>query len=43
MIAVGDKAPDFTLPADDGTTVTLSKLRGHPVVIWFYPKDDTSG
>ena len=41
--AVGDLAPDFTLAADDGTTVTLSALRGRPVVLYFYPKDDTSG
>ena len=40
---VGDVAPDFTLPADDGTAVTLSALRGRRVVLFFYPKDDTSG
>ena len=40
---VGDVAPDFTLPADDGTEVTLSALRGRRVVLYFYPKDDTSG
>jgi len=39
----GDIAPDFTLPADDGTQVTLSSLRGSYVVLYFYPKDDTSG
>ena len=39
----GDKAPDFTLPTDGNGTVTLSKLRGKPVVLYFYPKDDTSG
>ncbi|MBA2127116.1 peroxiredoxin [Hyphomicrobium methylovorum] len=39
----GEMAPDFTLPADDGTKVRLSKLRGRPVVLYFYPKDDTSG
>jgi peroxiredoxin Q/BCP len=42
-IAVGSKAPDFSLPADDGETVVLSKLKGKIVVIYFYPKDDTSG
>ena len=42
-LEAGAQAPDFTLPADDGSTVTLSELRGHPVVLWFYPKDDTSG
>lgn len=40
-LTVGDPAPDFALPADDGTTVTLSGLRGRPVVLYFYPKDDT--
>jgi peroxiredoxin Q/BCP len=39
----GDKAPDFTLPTDGGGSVTLSKLRGRKVVLYFYPKDDTSG
>ena len=36
-------APTFTLPADDGTTVVLKQLRGHTVVLYFYPKDDTTG
>jgi thioredoxin-dependent peroxiredoxin len=39
----GKKAPDFTLAADDGTKVKLSSLRGSPVVLYFYPKDDTPG
>ncbi|MFC7064948.1 peroxiredoxin [Brucella rhizosphaerae] len=39
---VGDLAPDFTLPSDSGT-ITLSSLKGKPVVLYFYPKDDTSG
>ncbi len=39
----GKKAPDFTLPADDGTKVKLSSLRGQPVVVYFYPRDDTPG
>ena len=39
----GQKAPDFTLPADDGTKVKLSKLRGQPVVLYFYPRDNTPG
>lgn len=39
----GAKAPDFTLAADDGTKVKLSQLRGKPVVLYFYPKDDTPG
>lgn len=43
-IAVGDVAPDFSLPAQDGTTVSLSDFRGQkPVVLYFYPKDDTPG
>ena len=40
---VGELAPDFTLPADDGTSVTLSELRGQKVVLYFYPKDNTPG
>jgi peroxiredoxin Q/BCP len=43
MLEEGAKAPDFQLPADDGTSVKLSKLKGHPVVVYFYPKDDTTG
>lgn len=40
----GAEAPDFDLPADDGTTVRLSALRGEsPVVLYFYPKDETPG
>jgi thioredoxin-dependent peroxiredoxin len=42
-VAIGEKAPDFTLPTDGNGTVTLSQLRGKPVVLYFYPKDDTSG
>lgn len=41
--AVGETAPDFTLPSSAGGEVTLSQLRGKPVVLYFYPKDDTSG
>ncbi len=43
MLEPGDRAPGFSLPADDGTTVSLEDLRGRPVVLYFYPKDDTSG
>lgn len=39
----GEKAPDFTLPADDGTKVKLSAIKGTPIVLYFYPKDDTPG
>ena len=42
-LSVGDVAPDFELPADDGTTVKLSQFRGKRVVVYFYPKDDTTG
>jgi peroxiredoxin Q/BCP len=42
-LEIGDKAPDFTLPTDGGGSVTLSKLKGKKVVLYFYPKDDTSG
>ncbi|HEX7119289.1 MAG TPA: thioredoxin-dependent thiol peroxidase [Longimicrobiales bacterium] len=43
MLKEGDTAPDFTLPTDDGSEVTLSALRGRKVVLYFYPKDDTPG
>ena len=43
MIREGDDAPDFTLPADDGSTVRSADFRGRRVVLYFYPKDDTSG
>jgi len=42
-IEAGKKAPDFKLPTDGGGTVSLKALRGKPVVLYFYPKDDTSG
>ena len=42
-IHVGDQAPDFTLPTATGEPLTLSSLRGRPVVVYFYPKDDTPG
>ena len=41
--AVGSAAPDFTLPSQDGQPVTLSALRGQWIVLYFYPKDFTSG
>jgi thioredoxin-dependent peroxiredoxin len=41
--SVGTSAPDFTAKDQSGHTVTLSKLRGHPVVLYFYPKDQTPG
>lgn len=42
-IAVGRKAPDFTLPATGDKTVQLKELRGVPVVLYFYPRDNTPG
>jgi peroxiredoxin Q/BCP len=42
-IEPGSKAPDFTLLTHDGTKLKLSSLRGEPVVLYFYPKDDTPG
>jgi peroxiredoxin Q/BCP len=43
MLQTGDKAPEFTLTADDGREVSLSDLRGRRVVLYFYPKADTPG
>jgi len=42
-LSIGDKAPDFTLPTDGSGSVSLSKLKGKNVVLYFYPKDDTPG
>jgi peroxiredoxin Q/BCP len=42
-LKVGDRAPDFTLPDQNGTMHTLSQLRGKNVVLYFYPMDDTQG
>jgi len=41
MIGVGDRAPDFSLPDQDGREVKPSDFRGEPVVVYFYPKADT--
>jgi peroxiredoxin Q/BCP len=43
VVEEGKPAPDFELVSDSGETVTLSSLRGKPIVLYFYPKDDTSG
>lgn len=42
-LAPGTKAPDFTLSRDGGGTLSLSEFHGKPVVLFFYPKDDTTG
>src|ERR1041384_2136092 len=42
-LKVGDKAPDFTLPSDGGGKVSLKALKGGALVLYFYPKDDTTG
>ena len=43
MIEEGTAAPDFSLPSDEGEEIRLSDLRGKPVVLYFYPRDDTPG
>jgi peroxiredoxin Q/BCP len=43
VVAEGKPAPDFELTTDSGETVKLSDLKGQPVVLYFYPKDDTPG
>jgi len=43
LIAEGETAPDFTLPDQSGQEITLSDLRGSPVVLYFYPRADTPG
>jgi peroxiredoxin Q/BCP len=42
-VGVGDRAPDFVLPADGGGKLALKDFKGKSVVLYFYPKDDTSG
>ena len=42
-LKIGDPAPDFSLPADNGQTVSLKDFRGKKVILYFYPKDDTPG
>ena len=43
MVEEGSQAPDFELKSDTGETVKLSQFRGRPVVLYFYPRDDTPG
>lgn len=42
-LKIGEMAPDFDLPASDGTRISLKSLRGHKVLLWFYPEADTPG
>ena len=42
-LETGDKAPNFRLATDDGGNVSLAGFKGRPFVLYFYPKDDTSG
>lgn len=42
-LTIGQNAPEFSLPTDDGDTVTPSALKGKSIILYFYPKDDTSG
>jgi peroxiredoxin Q/BCP len=43
LVEEGSRAPDFTLTSDSGERVRLSQLRGRPVVLYFYPRDDSPG
>lgn len=43
MVSEGQSAPDFTLPDQDGTPVSLSALKGQPLILYFYPRDATPG
>ena len=43
MLEIGTKAPDFTLPDQNGTMHSLSEFKGKKVILYFYPKDNTSG
>jgi len=43
MLKIGDKAPVFSLLSDSGKTISLKSLKGHKIILYFYPKDHTSG
>ena len=43
MLKEGDKAPSFNMPTNKGENVSLSKLKGQKIVLYFYPRDDTPG
>ena len=42
-LSIGDAAPDFTMPRDGGDDISLSDFKGHYLILYFYPKDDTPG
>ncbi len=42
-LTVGEKAPEFSLPSTDGSMISLKDFKGKKIVLYFYPKDDTSG
>lgn len=42
-LGIGDRAPDFTMPVTGGSTISAAQLSGQPYILYFYPKDDTSG
>lgn len=42
-LSIGDQAPDFTMPRDGGDDISLSDFKGHYLILYFYPKDDTPG
>ena len=42
-LQINDKAPDFSMPTDEGNTITLSDLKGQSFILYFYPKDNTPG
>ena len=43
MLKIGDKAPDFSLLSDSGKKFSRKNLKGHKIILYFYPKDNTSG
>jgi peroxiredoxin Q/BCP len=43
MLKIGEKAPDFVLPSDEGEEVSLENLKGKRVLVFFYPKANTTG
>ena len=43
LLAIGDKAPDFSLPNQDGNDITLNYFKGSKIILWFYPKASTPG